>query len=181
MLHIIDKLDPCHWLWDIHRNNILVLWTDVTSWSKITVICGLNYCGSVISRVLLFRRNHKTDILVKCPACCYLGYEFPSLITLYNMNIGVCQIHLDLPSSSSLKDKRKVIRSVIGRVQSRFSVAIAEVDCNDSWKSAVLGVCCVSNDPAHANKILSNVVEYIISCRVDASIRDYETEIISGI
>ena len=97
------------------------------------------------------------------------------------MNIGVCQIHLDMPSSRSLKDKRKVLRSLIGRVQSRFSVAIAEVDCNDSWKAATLGVCCVSNDPVHANKMLSKVVQYVISCRVDALIRDYETEIISGI
>ena len=60
-------------------------------------------------------------------------------------------------------------------------MAIAEVDCNDSCKAATLGVCCVSNDPVHANNTLSKVVQYVISCRVDALIRDYETEIIAGI
>ena len=97
------------------------------------------------------------------------------------MNIGVCRIDLEFPASHSLKDKRKVLRSIIGRVQSRFNVAIAEVDHNDSWKVATLGITCVSNDSRHANEVLSHVVDYVETLRGDTELLDYETEIMVGV
>ena len=96
------------------------------------------------------------------------------------MNVGVCRIELELPGSHSLKDKRHVVRSVVDRVRSRFNVAIAEVDRNDSWQVATLGITCVSNDPRHANEMLSRVVQYIQGCREDAVMADYEVEMLSG-
>ena len=89
------------------------------------------------------------------------------------MNIGVCRIDLELPASHSLKDKRRVLRSIVARVQSRFNVAIAEVDQNDSWKAATLGITCVSNDSRHANAMLSSVVQFIQGCREEAVLADY--------
>ena len=96
------------------------------------------------------------------------------------MNIGVCRIDLEFPASHSLKDKRKVLRSIVERVQSRFNVAIAEVDHNDSWKRATLGISCVSNDSSHANEMLSKVVQYVQGCREDAVMANYEVEMLSG-
>ena len=96
------------------------------------------------------------------------------------MNIGVCRIELELPASHSLKDKRRVLRSMVERVQSRFKVAIAEVDHNDSWQVATLGITCVSNDSSHANEMLSRVVQYIQGCREDAIMADYSVEMLSG-
>ena len=96
------------------------------------------------------------------------------------MNVGVCRIDLEFPASHSLKDKRKVLRSIVARVQSRFNVAIAEVDRNDSWQVATLGVTCVSNDPRHANEMLSKVVHFIQGCREEAVMADYDVEILSG-
>jgi hypothetical protein len=98
-----------------------------------------------------------------------------------SMNIGVCRIDLELPASHSLKDKRRVVRSIVERVQSRFNVAIAEVDHNDSWKLATLGITCVSNDSRHANEMLSKVVQYVQGCREEAVMADYEVEMLSGI
>ena len=95
------------------------------------------------------------------------------------MNVGVCRIDLEFPASHSLKDKRKVLRSIVERVQSRFNVAIAEVDRNDSWQVATLGVTCVSNDSRHANEMLSRVVQYVQGCREDAVMADYEVEMLS--
>jgi len=96
------------------------------------------------------------------------------------MNVGVCRIHLEFPASHSLKDKRKVLRSIVERVQSRFNVAIAEVDRNDSWQVATLGVTCVSNDSQHANEMLSKVVHYVQDCREEAVIADYDVEMLTG-
>lgn len=98
-----------------------------------------------------------------------------------SMNIGVCRIDLELPASHSLKDKRRAVRSIVERVQNRFNVAIAEVDRNDSWKVATLGVTCVSNDSSHANEMLSKVVQYIQVCREDTVMADYNVEMISGL
>ena len=97
-----------------------------------------------------------------------------------NMNIGVCRIDLELPASHSLKDKRRVLRSIVARVQSRFNVAIAEVDQNDSWQAATLGITCVSNDSRHANAMLSSVVQFIQGCREEAVLADYQVEMLSG-
>jgi uncharacterized protein YlxP (DUF503 family) len=92
------------------------------------------------------------------------------------MHVGVCTIHLRLASSHSLKEKRRIIKSIKDRVKSRFNVSIAEVDALDSWQWAVIGVACVSNDSGFANSVLSNVVDFIENIRM-AELIDYEIEI----
>lgn len=77
------------------------------------------------------------------------------------MIIGACQLKLLIYESNSLKDKRHVIKSIIGRIESRFNVAIAEIDLNDSWKTSIIGFACVTNDTNIANQIISNVIKFI--------------------
>lgn len=77
------------------------------------------------------------------------------------MIIGACSLKLRIYESNSLKDKRHVIKSIIGRIQGKFNVSIAEVDLNDSWQSSIIGFACVTNDTNHANQILSNVIKFI--------------------
>ena len=97
------------------------------------------------------------------------------------MHIGVCRLKTHLPESSSLKAKRQVARSLTTRLRNQFNVAVAEVDDNDLWQRLTLGVCCVSNDSAHANEMLSRVVNFVEEFRGDLELLDYETEIISGV
>ena len=94
------------------------------------------------------------------------------------MNLGVCRIKIRLPENQSLKDKRKVLKSVISRVRNSYDVAIAEVDDQDTWQLATLGIACVSNDAQQNNKVLSKVVDFISQSRLDMEILDYEIEII---
>lgn len=94
------------------------------------------------------------------------------------MTVGLCQIWLRLPENQSLKGKRQVIKSLIARIHNRFNVAIAEVDAQDRWQMASLGVTCVTTSEEHAHKVLSNVVTFIQRERPDAEIVDYEIEII---
>ncbi|WP_313757544.1 DUF503 domain-containing protein [Tissierella sp.] len=77
------------------------------------------------------------------------------------MIIGTCSLTLIIYETHSLKEKRHVIKSIIGRIQSRFNVSIAEVDLNDSWQRTMIGFACVTNDINHANQILSNVIKFI--------------------
>jgi len=92
------------------------------------------------------------------------------------MHVGVCTIHLRLFDSSSLKDKRRVIKSIKDRVRNKFNVSIAEIDELDKWQWAILGIACVSNDSAFTNSVLSNVVEYINNIGI-VDLVDYEIEI----
>jgi uncharacterized protein YlxP (DUF503 family) len=94
------------------------------------------------------------------------------------MNVGVARVSLHIPENADLKGKRQVVKSIIGRVKSRFDVAVAEVDDNDSWQTATIGICCISNDRRHSNEVLSKVVHFIETAGFDAEILDISTEII---
>jgi hypothetical protein len=77
------------------------------------------------------------------------------------MNVGVCRIELRLPENQSLKGKRQVIKSIIARLQNRYNVSVAEVDNQDRWQLATLGIACVSNHRKHTDEILSTVIRFI--------------------
>ena len=94
------------------------------------------------------------------------------------MVIGLCSIDLRLPGNGSLKDKRRVLKSLTARVHNQFNVAVAEVDNHDSWTAATLGIACVSTSAAHAHEILERVVTWIESSRLDLDILDYKIEIL---
>ena len=94
------------------------------------------------------------------------------------MNVGVARVSLRIPENTDLKGKRQVVKSIIGRIKSRFDVAVAEVDDNDSRRTATIGICCISNDKRHSNEVLSKVVSFIENSRFDVEILDISTEII---
>ena len=97
------------------------------------------------------------------------------------MHIGVCRLMAHLPEAGNLKAKRQVAQSLKARLRNQFNVAVAEVDDNDLWQRLTLGVCCISNDPAHASEVLSKVASFVETFRHDLVLLDYETEIISGV
>ena len=94
------------------------------------------------------------------------------------MVIGVCEITLHLPDSHSLKEKRQIVKSIIARVRNQFEVAIAEVNENDRWQIAVLGVSCVSNSSQIASELLERVRRFIEETRPDVLLSNTESEII---
>jgi uncharacterized protein len=95
------------------------------------------------------------------------------------MHVGVVRVGLHLAENGSLKGKRMVVKSVAQRVRNRFNVAIAEVDTQDAWHVATLGIVCVSEDRRHANEMLSKVVDFIESERLDAEVGEVELELIA--
>lgn len=94
------------------------------------------------------------------------------------MHVGVARVALQLAENSSLKGKRMVVKSVVQRVRNRFNAAIAEIDTQDVWQTIVLGIVCVSDDPRHANEMLSKVIHFIESERLDAEVGAVEMELI---
>jgi hypothetical protein len=60
------------------------------------------------------------------------------------MVIGLCTLEFHLPACRSLKEKRKFLNSLRGRISSRFNVAVSEVDYHDLWQRSLVGVVSVS-------------------------------------
>ena len=78
--------------------------------------------------------------------------------------------------SRSLKDKRRVIKSVIDRVKNRFNVSIAEVGLQNAYQSTVIGVVSVPGDQHHLNKVLSHVVASVEKIHL-VELVDYKIEL----
>ncbi len=78
----------------------------------------------------------------------------------------------------SLKGKRRVLKSITSQLRNRFNVAVAEVDDNELWQLATLGVCCLSNDKRYTNEVLSKVAAFIANGRFDVEMLGYEIEIL---
>ena len=93
------------------------------------------------------------------------------------MTVGVCRITLRLAESSSLKDKRQVLRSLTQRLRNKFNAAVAEVDDNDRWQIATIGVSCVSNDARHAREMLDAIVTFVRNTRLDAEVIETEIDV----
>jgi len=100
------------------------------------------------------------------------------LATVYIMNVGICRIRFRLPENLSLKGKRQVLKSITTRVGNKFNVSVAEVDDQDLWQLATIGISCVSNNKRHANQVLSRVVDFVTNSRFEVEILDYEIEIL---
>ena len=73
------------------------------------------------------------------------------------MFVGVGRFELFIPASESLKDKRRVLRSVATTIQNKFNVAIAEVDHQELWQRTAFGVSCVAGSMGHCRRVLQEV------------------------
>lgn len=96
------------------------------------------------------------------------------------MSIGTVKVWLRLPENHSLKGKRQVVKSITSRVRQRFNVSIAELDDQDRWQTATLGIACISSTGQQVNRVLNQVVDFIATSRWEAELVDYELEILPG-
>jgi uncharacterized protein YlxP (DUF503 family) len=73
------------------------------------------------------------------------------------MFVGTLKVEVIIPGSKSLKDKRKVIQSLQNKIKAKFNVSIAEIDHQDKWQRAVIGLCFVNS----AKKEIENISQKI--------------------
>jgi len=77
------------------------------------------------------------------------------------MIVGVLTAHLSMQGVTSLKGKRSIVKSVIGRLKSRFNISIAEVDHQDSKTSAVIGISIVSNETHFIDQQFDAIINFM--------------------
>ncbi|MBI3896164.1 MAG: DUF503 domain-containing protein [Acidobacteria bacterium] len=73
------------------------------------------------------------------------------------MPIGLLTLEIHIPEAHSLKEKRFVVRKIKDRLRSRFNVAVAELDHQDLWQRALLGVVSISSDRQTLETFLDSV------------------------
>ena len=77
------------------------------------------------------------------------------------MVIGVTSWELSLPECRTLKDKRRVVKSLKERLQSRFKVSVAETRYQDIWTRAEITAAVVASDGRHADSILDTLDRFV--------------------
>ena len=93
------------------------------------------------------------------------------------MIIGVLTLQLHLGEANSLKDKRRIIKSLIDRIKNRFNVSVAEVGQQDLRQCATLGISMVSCEQAHVHKVLAAVIKSV-EAQGSVLITDLQTELL---
>lgn len=97
------------------------------------------------------------------------------------MIVGMMQAQLRLYGIGSLKDKRRIVKSVVERIQSRFNVSISEIEAQDSKVHAVIGICATANDSMFIQQQLETVKSFLngdgrfIVCKTDLEIYHWDT------
>lgn len=95
------------------------------------------------------------------------------------MVVGILQVELEIEWSESLKDKRRVVRSLKDRIHREHQASVAEVGRLDDRRVAVLGVAVVAGNATRCRQVLDRVLGKLRSAR-DCVLSDHRVEIIAG-
>jgi len=93
------------------------------------------------------------------------------------MTVGILRITFMLHGNQSLKDKRRVVKSLIEKSRHRFNVSVAEVADQDVHQKTTIGVAVIGNDGRVLNSLLDHIVEFMDSQGL-AELLDHEIELI---
>jgi len=102
--------------------------------------------------------------------------EFVLGIWFRGMIVGCIRVRLLVRQAKSLKDKRRVVRSIKDRLRNAFNVSVAEIDSQDHRQLAVLGIGMVGTDSREVTSALDRIVDVLRGHPV-AELLDYEREL----
>jgi uncharacterized protein YlxP (DUF503 family) len=79
------------------------------------------------------------------------------------MLIASCEIKLYLPGAATLKDKRRIIKSLLQKSRNKFDFSAAEVDAQDYIQTAILGVALVGSDYKYLQSVMDKYLDFLES------------------
>ena len=82
------------------------------------------------------------------------------------MVVGLLRLEVRLPNARTLKEKRSVLNSVKDQLRGRFNISVAEVDANETWQRATLGVSTLGNSRAYTEGLLREVTTWVLTTRL---------------
>ncbi|MCD6117408.1 DUF503 domain-containing protein [bacterium] len=78
------------------------------------------------------------------------------------MLVGTLQVELHISGAQSLKEKRFILKSIITRLRNNFNISVSEVDYQDKWQRACIGIASVSNSRRFIDSVFTRVMNAII-------------------
>lgn len=93
------------------------------------------------------------------------------------MIVGVATAELHIPQARSLKDKRRVVKSLLDRISHASGVSAAEVEYQNLHQRSQLGFALVNSDRKHAVKKLDQI-HRVIADQPDAYLTDWHSDLI---
>ncbi len=93
------------------------------------------------------------------------------------MTIGLLTLDLLIPGARSLKDKRRVVKSLKDRIRTRFNASVAEVEFLDEWRRARFAICVVARESRFANAQLNEIARFAQS-KSEAEIANIDIEML---
>ncbi len=89
------------------------------------------------------------------------------------MIVGVLTVDLAVSDARSLKDKRRVIKSIKDRVRNRYNVSVSEVELQDVMRRSRLGIAMVAVETRAVHSQFDQIIDLIRATR-GATLIDYE-------
>jgi len=77
------------------------------------------------------------------------------------MVVGILSLELYIPGALSLKEKRYVVKSIKTKIANKFNVSVSEVDHNDKWQRATLGIAKVSKDIITIDRVFNSLSDFL--------------------
>jgi len=94
------------------------------------------------------------------------------------MFVAAARVEIHIPEAASLKDKRRVVQSISRRLRNEFPVSVAEIEAQEQWALAVLGIAVVSGNAGHARDVLEAALRHVERTRLDAEIGAVDIDVI---
>jgi len=87
------------------------------------------------------------------------------------MIVGIMQVEVHVPAAQSLKDKRSVTKSLREQLRGRFNIAVAELDPNEKWQRATIGIAAIAQERAAIDEVFGGVARWLRDTRLVDLIR----------
>lgn len=91
------------------------------------------------------------------------------------MNVGLCIVEIHLAATHSLKEKRRVLRRLKDRLHGRFNVSVAEIDHQDLWQRATLGIVAIAQ-AREPLELCFGQVRSIVESEIAGDLMSFEVE-----
>jgi uncharacterized protein YlxP (DUF503 family) len=78
------------------------------------------------------------------------------------MTVGILVIEIMIYDSSSLKDKRLVVKSMKDRLR-KYNISIAELGYQDKWQRSEIGIAMIGNEHGFVEKALQQIFNHLDS------------------
>lgn len=93
--------------------------------------------------------------------------------------LATLTIHLHLPATFSLKEKRGRIKPLMARLHREFNVSVAEIGLQDKWQETIIECAMVGNERGHLESALQNVAKWVEGHWTDGDVIEQKIELIS--